>query len=163
MNMIVFWQEVLTALQMVGITITLLLIAYAANMAMSLYVNIAVVKQKFEVKRLILGFAKVIILSIGLALTTVLLVAIPTFMNYVGIEIPEEFLAAYNITAVVAVFCRAIVKYTVEAVGEAGKIINDFHPFSESETASAETAIDYGYYDDYDADTDDDFNSLDNN
>ena len=127
-----FWMDVLSAMQMMGITIVLLLIAYFANMLFSLYVNIALIKEQFSMSKLLKGLLKVLVLALGLALTTLLLVSIPAFLSYVGLGIPEEFIESYSIIAVIAVFCQSIMKYAAEAVEKAKQIIDNFDPLGNS-------------------------------
>lgn len=126
-----FWQDVLDSYTIFGIIIAILLVVYGANICFSLYYNIAVFKDAFSPKKLAKGLIKIGVLIIGLALIAFVLVAIPAFFVYIGIDIPEEYITTYNVIAIAAVFMSSIKKYVVEAVEKAKKIIDDFNPFSE--------------------------------
>lgn len=118
-----FWNDILTNLTYVGIGATLFLAAYLSNMAFSLYYNIKVVKQKFDTEKLIDSALKVSAIIVGLVLLCVSITSLPTFVDYVGLTIPQEYADIFSNLAILGLFVTSACKYVFEAYTKFKKIL----------------------------------------
>lgn len=114
---------VLDNLKNIGFAVSLLAVFMLSNMAFSLWYNIKIVKEKFQIKKLIEGLFKIISFSIGLALLTIGITLIPTYITYIGIEIKQEVLDLINISVIVYMFIDTIVFYGKQASETLNKIL----------------------------------------
>lgn len=114
---------VLDNLKNIGFAVSLLAVFMLSNMAFSLWYNIKIVKEKFQIKKLIEGLFKIISFSIGLALLTIGITLIPTYITYIGIEIKQEVLDLTNISVIVYMFIDTIVFYEKQASETLKKIL----------------------------------------
>ena len=114
---------VLDNLKNIGFAVSLLAVFMLSNMAFSLWYNIKIVKEKFQIKKLIEGLFKIISFSIGLALLTIGITLVPIYITYIGIEIKQEVLDLINISVIVYMFIDTIVFYEKQASETLKKIL----------------------------------------
>lgn len=108
-------QVVISNLKDVGIGVLLFIVAYAANMALSLYYNIKVLNEAFDKTKLFNSVLKIISFGIGTALLCIGVTTIPAFASHVGFEIPAEYSAVFQDLAILSVFIVSSCKYLLEA------------------------------------------------
>lgn len=120
-----FWNDILTNLTYVGIGAALFLAAYLSNMAFSLYYNIKVLSQKFNTDKLIDSALKISAIIIGLVLLCVSITTLPTFVDYVGLTIPQEYADIFSNLAILGLFVTTACKYVFEAYSKFKKILEN--------------------------------------
>lgn len=118
------YESILHNLTNVGWAMLIFVCAYLSNMAFSLYHNIKQLGQTFDYKRLLDSAWKVGTLVIGVALLTISITALPTFANYVGWTIPEEYTQVFGDLAIIGGCLLVSCKYVAEAVQKLIAILN---------------------------------------
>ncbi len=98
----------------VGWAMLIFLCAYLSNVAFSLYYNIKILLQPFDVNKLINSALKVSAFVIGLSLLCVAITTLPLFADQIGWTIPEEYSDLFAdlviLGAVLAVSCKYILE-----------------------------------------------------
>ena len=117
-------DTILHNLENVGWAMFIFLCAYVSNMAFGLYHNIKQLQQPFDKEKLINSGFKVVSIVVGLVLIVVGITALPTFADYVGWKIPEEYSKVFSDLAVIGVCLVVSCKYFAEAVGKFTAILN---------------------------------------
>ena len=99
--------------QMIFICYTVLLLAIAANIVLSLYYNISISKEIFETKRLIKGVKKAIVLMLGTLLMVASVDAATIWLTQSAVNINEqthEFSTVAMIAATIGVAAWRYIK-----------------------------------------------------
>ena len=120
-----FWNDILTNLTYVGIGAALFLAAYLSNMAFSLYYNIKILSEKFEKDKIIDSGLKVSAIIVGLVLLCISITSLPTFVDYVGLTIPQEYADIFSNLAILGLFVTSACKYVFEAYTKFKKILEN--------------------------------------
>lgn len=120
-----FWNDILTNLTYVGIGASLFLAAYLSNMAFSLYYNIKILSEKFDKDKIIDSCLKVSAIIVGLVLLCVSITSLPTFVDYVGLTIPQEYADIFSNLAILGLFVTSACKYVFEAYSKFKKILEN--------------------------------------
>lgn len=120
-----FWNDILTNLTYVGIGAALFLAAYLSNMAFSLYYNIKILSEKFDKDKIIDSCLKVSAIIVGLVLLCVSITSLPTFVDYVGLTIPQEYADIFSNLAILGLFVTSACKYVFEAYSKFKKILEN--------------------------------------
>lgn len=120
-----FWNDILTNLTYVGIGAALFLAAYLSNMAFSLYYNIKILSEKFEKDKIIDSGLKVSAIIVGLVLLCISITSLPTFVDYVGLTIPQEYADIFSNLAILGLFVTSACKYVFEAYSKFKKILEN--------------------------------------
>ena len=107
--------EILTNLSHVGIGLLIFVLSYVSNMAFSLYYNIKMLGQTFDYNKLINSGLKLLSFCIGVACLTSVITALPLFADFVGFEIPVEYVDVFSSIVIIAVPLYSSCKYAVEA------------------------------------------------
>lgn len=109
------WDIVLSNLINVGYGVVLFIAAYLSNMLFSLWYNIKILLEPFDLIKLKNSGLKILCFGVGLSLLSLTISTLPEFANTVGWEIPEEFKEVFANLAIIGVFLLATSKYLLEA------------------------------------------------
>lgn len=107
--------EILANLSHVGIGLLIFVMAYVSNMAFSLYYNIKMLGQSFDYGKLINSGLKLLSFCVGVACLTSVITALPLFADFVGFEIPVEYVDVFSSIVIIAVPLYSSCQYAVEA------------------------------------------------
>lgn len=118
-------QSILSNLTNVGWAMLIFCCSYLSNMAFSMYYNIKLMGQPFDYKKIINSCIKVGSIVLGLAFLVVAATALPAFANYVGWQIPKEYVEVFDSLAILGVCLVVSCKYIAEAVSKFGAILNE--------------------------------------
>lgn len=108
-------QVVVNNLKDVGIGVLLFMVAYVANMSLSLYYNIKILNETFDKIKLINSALKVISFGIGTTLLCIGVTTIPVFATQIGFEIPQEYSVVFQDLAILSLFIISTCKYLLES------------------------------------------------
>ena len=117
-------DAIIVALSQVGQAALLFILAYLTYCLFGVYFNVKVLQEKFSWRRLALSAVKIVVFSLGMALLTIVIAALPVFANSVGWGIPEEYINVFSVVAIVFTFLRVAAKYTLEAFGKLYNILD---------------------------------------
>lgn len=118
-------QSVIANLTNVGWAMLIFCCSYISNMAFSMYYNIKLMGQPFDYKKLINSCIKVSSIVLGLAFLVVAATALPAFANYVGWQIPDEYVEVFDSLAILGVCLVVSCKYIAEALKKFNAILNE--------------------------------------
>lgn len=125
MQLLNFDYSVITAnLTDVGIALMFFGCFWLANFAFSIYYNIGIAKESFNITKLLKGFFKLIALCFGIACLTLAISALPLFLQYIGIPLPEAWAEVFNVTAMLTVILTGAASYGKEAITTATNIFS---------------------------------------
>lgn len=99
----------------VGYGVALFILAYLSNMLFSIWYNIKVLLQPFDLKKIRDSGIKILCFGAGLTLLSLGISILPEFANTVGWEIPEEFKEVFADIAIIGVFLLVTTKYLLES------------------------------------------------
>lgn len=108
-----------------------LILSYTAHTLTSIYYNIKVDKQTFDIKRLLSGLLKLLVLILTGIVLCFIVIVLPQFIQLIGIDIPEQIAAGVNATTMILIYLSATYKYFIEAKDKYVQII-------ESKTSSSD-------------------------
>lgn len=118
-------RVVLDNLKNVGIGCILFIIAYVSNMLFSIWYNIKVLHQEFDISRIWASVIKIAAFAAGTSLLVIGITLIPIFANHVGLTIPEEYSEVFQDLAIISVFIISACKYLVESYTKFQAILNN--------------------------------------
>lgn len=118
-----FLDNILTNLMYVGIGAGLFLVAYLSNMSFSLYYNIKILLQPFDLEKIKNSALRVASIVIGLALLCIAITTIPEFATMVGLEIPKDYAEIFSNLAILTLFVTSSCKYVLESYNKFKKIL----------------------------------------
>lgn len=116
-------EAILHDLQMVGTAMLLLMGAWTANMILGMYNNMAVKMEGFDKKKLLTGLVKALAIGVGTGLASVVISALPIFLNEFGITISDSATDAFSVIAIAGLYAMAITKYIKQCVDKITKIL----------------------------------------
>ena len=105
----------ITNLTHIGIAVGLFAIAYFANICFSIYYNIKILQQDFDIIKLRNGILKLIAICLGISALTIVITLLPIFLEVMGMTLSEDFISSFNIIAIFGAFSNSIYKYIKEA------------------------------------------------
>ena len=105
----------ITNLTHIGIAVGLFAIAYFANICFSIYYNIKILQQDFDIIKLRNGILKLIAICLGISALTIVITLLPIFLEVMGMTLSEDFISSFNIIAIIGAFSNSIYKYIKEA------------------------------------------------
>ena len=100
----------------VGVALVFFACFWLANFSFSLYYNLGIAKESFSGKKLINGICKLIALCVGMAFLTFAISALPIFLQYIGIPLPEAWAEVFNVTAMLGVILTGALSFGKEAI-----------------------------------------------
>lgn len=105
-------NAVLNNLINIGWAMLIFLAAYLSNVAFSLYYNIKILLQPFQVNKLINSGLKIAAFVVGLTLLCAAITTLPIYADQIGWTIPEEYADLFAdliiLGAVLSVSCKYI-------------------------------------------------------
>lgn len=120
------WNDILNQvvdnLQKVGIGIGIFVLMYISNMGASIWYNVKILSEKFSWSKIKDSGIKVLCISISIICFCLGVTLVLPWINYAGLEIPQEFNDVLNIVAMCGVALSGIVKYGKEAFTKLQKI-----------------------------------------
>ena len=93
-------------------------------MLLSLWYNLKVLNQEFDINRLLNSIYKILAFGAGTSLLVIGITLVPIFADHVGLTIPEEYSEVFQDLAVIAVFIISSCKYLIEAYSKFQDILN---------------------------------------
>lgn len=123
---------ILDNLQTVGIGMLLFFLAYASNMAFSIYYNIKVLGENFQITKIKNSILKLIAWVVGTVLLVVVVTTLPLFSAQAGLELPEDFVNTFSTLAILVLPVYASCKYAMMAYSKMKGVL-------ESSTSDVET------------------------
>lgn len=108
-----------------GWAIVIFLCAYLSNMAFGIYYNVHQLGEKFDRKKILNSLFKILSITFGLILLVIATTSLPTFANYIGWLIPDEYTEVLNSIAVLSVCLYVSCKYIFEAINKFSDILNN--------------------------------------
>ena len=125
------WQN----LTYIGYAAALLATVWLANFLLELYYSRIVIKKCGTVADCLSGVIRFLAVCAGVTLLTVAISAFPPFLSAVGLKMPDEYVEAMSVLAIVALFARSIYEYAACAVKKLDRILDDgledFNPETE--------------------------------
>lgn len=123
---------ILDNLQTVGIGMLLFFLAYGSNMAFSIYYNIKVLGENFQITKIKNSILKLIAWVVGTVLLVVVVTTLPLFSAQAGLELPEDFVSTFSTLAILVLPVYASCKYAMMAYSKMKGVL-------ESSTSDVET------------------------
>ena len=108
-------ELLLSNLIYIGLAMGLLAVCWLANFVLSLFYNVKLLSEPFDIKRIKSGILKLLSTIIGTGLLVVAITFVPIYLNVVGVEIAEDFTQFFSILTIVAIFTRSIYFYIKQA------------------------------------------------
>jgi len=118
-------QDILINLQYTLIALLFFVAVYVANVLFSLYYNIEILKQEFDINRIKQSVLKVATFIGGLTLLVVSITAFPVFAELVGWTIPDEYRELLGIAVIFGAVFVPTLKYLRKAYDKMNKILNE--------------------------------------
>lgn len=110
-------KNVLHALALLGIS-------WCADCILSTYRNVGILSQDWDFSRFLNSVKRVLVVVLGIVLLIIVVTDLPLLINETGIIIPEQYLEAFNVIAILTAIFVTIAKYTAGAVEAFFNILN---------------------------------------
>lgn len=110
-------KNVLHALALLGIS-------WCADCILSTYRNVGILSQDWDFSRFLNSVKRVLVVVLGIVLLIIVVTDLPLLINETGITIPEQYLEAFNVIAILTAIFVTIAKYTAGAVEAFFNILN---------------------------------------
>lgn len=116
-------DAILHDLKMVGMAMLLLLASWLANTILGMYGSIKVDKDSFDKNKFTTGLLKFMAIGVGTGLASVVISALPIFLNEFGITISNSATDAFSVITIAGLYAVAITKYIKQCVDKITKIL----------------------------------------
>ena len=110
-------------LRYIGYAAVLLGIVWLANFLLDLYYNIAIVHKCWNCRTFYDGVLRFGAVCLGVTLLTVAISTFPQFLSSIGLTVPEEYVDAMSVLAIVTLFAKGIYEYTIRAMDKHNSIL----------------------------------------
>ena len=130
---------ILDNLQTVGIGMLLFFLAYGSNMAFSIYYNIKVLGENFQIAKIKNSILKLIAWVVGTVLLVVVVTTLPLFSAQAGLELPEDFVNTFSTLAILVLPVYASCKYAMMAYSKMKGVLESSTSDVETEGTNGET------------------------
>ena len=130
---------ILDNLQTVGIGMLLFFLAYGSNMAFSIYYNIKVLGENFQITKIKNSILKLIAWVVGTVLLVVVVTTLPLFSAQAGLELPEDFVNTFSTLAILVLPIYASCKYAMMAYSKMKGVLESSTSDVETEGMNGET------------------------
>ena len=130
---------ILDNLQTVGIGMLLFFLAYGSNMAFSIYYNIKVLGENFQITKIKNSILKLIAWVVGTVLLVVVVTTLPLFSAQAGLELPEDFVNTFSTLAILVLPVYASCKYAMMAYSKMKGVLESSTSDVETEGMNGET------------------------
>lgn len=123
-------ELILSNLVLIGQFMALFALAWLSNTVLSLWFNVKIVGEMFDIKRLVDGVSKLIVLCIGVALFSVLLTTAPiVFEHYGMLTFEDNAMDVFDFIAVATLFAvKGIIPYAKESYKTLNDILESLKP-----------------------------------
>lgn len=118
------WDLVLTNLINTGIGAAIFTLAYFGNMLVGCYYNVKLLKEKFEVSKIVNSLLKILCIGGGCICASLVITILPQFANLVGWTIPEDYADVIQGLAIIGIFLYSSCKYLFELIGKIRDVLN---------------------------------------
>lgn len=116
-------NTILHDLKMVGMAMLLLFASWLANTILGMYGSIKVDKNMFDKNKFTTGLLKFLAIGFGTGLASVVISALPIFLNEFGITISDAATDAFSVITIAGLYAMAITKYIKQCVDKITKIL----------------------------------------
>lgn len=116
---------ILTNLEKIGVGIGLFMGAYLANMGLGVWKNVKIDGNTFDWTLIKQSIVKFIVLILSIALLSIVVSVIPSYVTYVGVEISQEVLETIDALVIIGAFLTATVRYVGDAVSKLKTILGN--------------------------------------
>ena len=120
-----FINLIIINLSKIGIGVLLFLVAYLSNMGLGAWHNVKIEGHDFNWKLIGNSLIKYIILLFSLAGLCIVITAIPEYMKYVGMNIPDEYSIVVDNIVIVGAFIGGTLFYVKDGITKLNKIISN--------------------------------------
>lgn len=110
-------------LEKVGFGALLFLMAYVSNMLLGTWRNVKIEGFDFDWLRIANSTVKFVVLTIGIALLSIVVSVLPEFITYVGIEIDPDTMQVLDSIVIISAFVVACSKYVKDAYDKLKEIL----------------------------------------
>lgn len=110
-------------LEKVGFGALLFLMAYVSNMLLGTWRNVKIEGFDFDWMRIANSVVKFVVLTIGIALLSIVVSVLPEFITYVGIEINPDTMQVLDSIVIISAFVVACGKYVKDAYDKLKEIL----------------------------------------
>jgi hypothetical protein len=117
------WNEIILNLGVISFFAAILACIILANIFTGLFYNIGGAGEPFEIKRLIKGLLKGVVVLAACYLLTIALTAVPYAIEAAGISMDESLLESISIVVLFLIWGTAIIKYALAALETVRKIL----------------------------------------
>lgn len=110
-------------LEKVGFGALLFLMAYVSNMLLGTWRNVKIEGFDFDWMKIANSAIKFVVLTIGIALLSIVVSVLPEFITYVGIEINPDTMQVLDSIVIISAFVVACGKYVKDAYDKLKEIL----------------------------------------
>ena len=110
-------------LEKVGIGVVLFLGAYLANMGLGAWKNVKIEGYDFDWKLIAKSGVKFLIIGVSLAILSVVISIVPSYVTFVGVEIPPETLETFDAIVIIGAFLSATIRYIGDSINKIKQIL----------------------------------------
>lgn len=110
-------------LEKVGFGALLFLMAYVSNMLLGTWRNVKIEGFDFDWMKIANSAVKFVVLTIGIALLSIVVSVLPEFITYVGIEIDPDTMQVLDSIVIISAFVVACGKYVKDAYDKLKEIL----------------------------------------
>lgn len=118
------WDLVLNNLMNTGIGAAIFVLAYVGNMLVGYYYNVQLLKEHFEISKILNSLIKILCVGLGCVCASLVITILPQFANLVGWTIPEEYANVIQGLAIIGIFLYSTCKYLFELIGKIRDVLN---------------------------------------
>lgn len=118
------FETIIENLKNVFHALALLGISWCADCILSTYRNVGILSQDWDFSRFLNSVKRVLVVVLGIVLLIIVVTDLPLLINETGITIPEQYLEAFNVIAILTAIFVTIAKYTAGAVEAFFNILN---------------------------------------
>lgn len=97
--------------------------AYLSNVLFGVYYNVKVLKESFDIKRILESALKALVFIVGAILLTTAITLVLPWANANGLAIPEEFQEVVSVFVIFGIVLYGCGKYIAEAVEKLADIM----------------------------------------
>lgn len=116
-------EAILHDLKMVGMAMLLLAVSWAANSILGMYDSIKINNDSFDRDKFVTGGLKFLAVGFGTGLASVVISALPMFLDEFGIGISETATDTFSVITIAGLYSVAITKYMKQCIEKLTKIL----------------------------------------
>ena len=109
----------------IGYAAALLATVWLANFLLEIYYTRVVAQNCKSLRECLSGAARFFAVCAGVTLLTVAISAFPAFLTAVGLTVPDEYVEAMSVLAIIGLFAKSIYEYAASAMKKLNSILAD--------------------------------------